>query len=71
MAVVKIILEGDETCEEVEEDLVKAIESKNDLELESKRYDDPLMNLLVDQMDSDYIKMYNDTIRGILEILKE
>lgn len=69
MAHVKIFIEEGENLDDVKEALAKSLTS--DSHLEDKRYDDPLMNELMDLMDDEYRKMYVGMVKEILDVLKE
>lgn len=69
MAEIKILLEDNEELQDVKDSLVKAFQIKP--ELEEGRYDDPLMNTLLDHMDDEYKSMYLGLVSDILETLKE
>lgn len=71
MAIVKIITEGDETTEEVEEAFVKSILSRNGHEIENIRFDDPLLNTLSDKFDEVFATNYSAMISDIFDVLKQ
>ena len=71
MATVKIILEEHECIEEVEDSLHKALSSKVDFTLDEKRFDDPLMNELSEEVDQIYMQNYSRIIKDIVDVLKE
>ncbi|HMV01664.1 MAG TPA: hypothetical protein PLJ37_00920 [Chitinophagales bacterium] len=70
MATVKIIKDSDETFEEVEDQLIKALQVKDDDKFLTKRFDDPLMNLLVKELDNIFLEIYPKMIQEILDIIK-
>ncbi len=70
MATVKIIKDSDETFEEVEDQLIKALQVKDDDKFLTKRFDDPLMNLLVKELDNVFLEIYPKMIQEILDIIK-
>ncbi len=71
MAIIKILIESDETQEEVEEALVKAIGEKHDMKAMNLRFDDQLMNHLSDRADKIYIDNYQEMMKRILDVIKE
>lgn len=71
MATIKIIADKGECFEEIQEELVKAISAKDDIALDNKQYDDPLMNQLVDINDQIFFDAYKDLVREIIDILKQ
>ena len=71
MAEVKIIVEDEESFEEVEDTLVKAIESKEHDKLLNARFDDPLINAISDHTDSIFSEMYSSMMKEIIEIISE
>ena len=71
MATVKIIAENKESFEEIEENLIKAFQNKSDDSLLSKRFDDPLINFLVDELDGIFLKDYPLMIKEVVDVLKE
>lgn len=70
MATIKIIKEESECFESIEENLIKALQSKSDDSLFTKRFDDPLMNKLLKQLDEVFLDLYPKMIQEILDILK-
>ena len=70
MATVKIIKDHNESFYEVEDQLIKALQVKDDDKLLSKRFDDPLMNFLVRELDNVFLEIYPKMIQEILDTIK-
>lgn len=70
MAKIKIFLEEGEEDHLVEEQIIKAIKTKNDKQASLKRYDDPIFNDLLKEMDEVFAKEVKKMVSGVLEILK-
>lgn len=71
MATVKIIAEEGEHFDFIQDRLIKAFEEKEDDKLLTKRFDDPLMNVLNENLDQIYLDLYPKMIKEIVEVLKE
>ena len=67
MAKVKIILEKDETLEDVKEELVKAFTADQP---NPKQFRDPVLEDVHKKLDDKFANMYTDMFKEILEIMK-
>ena len=71
MATIKILLDSNEDEYDICEDFIKAMDSRQDVDLKNKRFDDPLMNKLVDRIDDEFHNHYTNMIKEIVDVLKE
>lgn len=71
MATIKIILDKNESSDDIEENLIKAFQSKNNDKIFEKRFDDHLMNLLSEEIDGKFKEMYVSLINEIIEIISD
>lgn len=71
MARVKIILGKDETMQEAEESLFKALNSHRNGEVHKEDFSDPAMRDVVARMQSAHDEIYAELMREIEEVLDQ
>lgn len=70
MSKVKIFLDENETLEEAELDLLKALNSKNSVNNHSS-FEDPAMNDVADRLVKDHEKMFEAMLKEIFQVLEQ
>lgn len=67
---VKIILEGDETQDEAQELLVKALEAQTSGETHVDEFEDPVMKMAADELKEAYAQLMRQMVGEIEELIE-